>query len=528
MHATYSIHQQRPLRLLRGANTSDLVSSVCVSGALSLVCCVLDPQTMVHWFLIPVFISGVIIGVDCFAWLRSRMDLLDPIGWVGAYGYYFFFVAPILTVMWGYRTTELAETPNWRDWIGWMAVLNCCGIIVYFLVRRFLQNREQTSRSTWCFRHNSLIHVMAAALPLTALVQILIYARFGGIWGFMETFSAHDKAFDGMGWQFLIAESFPCLLAIFILVYKRQTLKQAPWTAIALLIAAFFITKLVFGGLRGSRSNTIWAIFWLVGAIHAWIKPVPRRFLMIGVTFLVAFMYVYGFYKQEGTDALEIIRSQDEMQSTSRRTGRTLDAALLGDLARSEIQAYELYRLVAISDYDYAGGSTYIGALTVLIPKSIRPDWIPSKVEKGTEALYGKGTYSSEYRQASQVYGLAGEAMLNFTPLSVPFVFAGLAYVVVKVRAMHSLHPNDARRLLLPFLVIGCIVVLNSDLDNVVVFLLTTSLPAFLAIKCCTRSISSPSVHRNRLEKMNISFPPSEKASPWREACVVAGYKPCE
>jgi hypothetical protein len=211
------------------------------------------------------------------------MDLLDPIGWVGAYGYYFFFVAPMLTVMWGYRTTELAETPNWRDWIGWMAVLNCCGIIVYFLVRRFLQNREQTSRSTWCFRHNSLIHVMAAALPLTALVQILIYARFGGIWGFMETFSAHDKAFDGMGWQFLIAESFPCLLAIFILVYKRQTLKQAPWTAIALLIAAFFITKLVFGGLRGSRSNTIWAIFWLVGAIHAWIKPVPRRFLMIGV-----------------------------------------------------------------------------------------------------------------------------------------------------------------------------------------------------------------------------------------------------
>ena len=84
--------------------------------------------------------------------------------------------------------------------------------------------------------------------------------------------------------------------------------------------------------------------------------------------------------------------------------------------------------------------------------------------------------------------------MLNFTPLSVPFAFAALAYVVVKIRAMHSLRPDDARRLSLPFLVIGCIAVLNSDLDNVVVFLLTTSLPVFLALKFCTRKISFPSV----------------------------------
>lgn len=490
---THDTYLQRKRLLFSGANTTDLALSACISGAISLACCILEPQTMLHWFVIPVFISGVMIGVDCFAWIRNRLDLFDPIGWVGAYGYYFFFVAPLLTVLWRYHTAELGEPPNWRDWIGWMAVLNCGGLIVYFFVRSLLQNRTRTPNSVLLFSRDRLVHVMSMALPLTVVVQALVFVKFGGIWGFMETFSAHDNAFDGMGWQFLIAESFPCLLAIFVLVYKRKALKRAPWAAIALMMAALFITKLLFGGLRGSRSNTIWAMFWLVGAIHLWIKPVPRHFLMAGAGFLIAFMYLYGFYKQEGTDALETIQSQDEMQSSSDRTGRTLDMALLGDLARSETQAYELYRLAAVRDYDYAGGATYISALAVLIPKSIRPDWIPSKLEKGTEALHGKGTYSSEYKHASQVYGLAGEAMLNFTPLSVPLVFAALAYVVTKIREMLVLHADDARRLSLPFLVIGCVVVLNSDLDNVVVFLLTTALPVFLVLKFCTRNISIPS-----------------------------------
>ena len=496
--------RNRSTQLKRKDSVFDLAMAVSVSGATVVTLCATNPETMLHWFVIPVFISGVLIGMDFFAWLRNRIDLFDPVGLVGAYGYYFFFIAPLLTVVWRYHTSELGEPPNWRDWVGWMAVLNCGGLIVYLFVRRFLGNRKQRSGSSLFFRHNSLIHVMAVALPLTALVQILIYARFGGIWGFMETFSARNSAFDGMGWQFLIAESFPCLLAIFVLVYKRQTLKRAPWAAIALMISTFFIAKLVFGGLRGSRSNTVWAILWLVVAIHLWIKPVPRRFLTIGSAFLIAFMYVYGFYKQEGTAALEIIQSQDEMQSTSETTGRTLDAALLGDLARSEVQAYELYMLAGVRDYDYAGGATYFSALTLLIPKSIRPDWFPSKLEKGTEALHGRGTYSPEYRQASEVYGLAGEGMLNFTPVSVPIMFAVLAYVVVKVRSMLFLHPDDARRLLLPFLAIGCIVVLTSDLDNVIVFLLTTALPVFLVLKFCSRSSFSsvrPSIEA--VEKRN-------------------------
>jgi hypothetical protein len=480
------------IRLNGKGGVFDLAMAVSVSGATVVTVCATNTETMLHWFLIPVCFSGVLIGVDFFAWLRSRMDLFDPVGLVGAYGYYFFFIAPLLTVMWKYHTPGLVEPPGWRDWIGWMAVLNCAGLIVYLGVRRFLQNRNHPPKTAWIIGHNRFVHLMTVALPLTAAVQVWVFGTFGGLWGYMQAFSADFHAFDGMGWIFLVAETFPTLLAVFVLVYKRKVLKRTPWAAIALLVTAFFLTKLVFGGLRGSRSNTILTMFWLCGAIHLWVKPVPRHLVAIGIALLVAFMYLYGFYKEQGVDAFDTLQSPDEMQATAHKTNRTLDTALLSDLARSELQAYVLYRVLSVGDYDYAGGSTYLSAPLVIIPKSIRPDSIPSKVEKGTEALVGRGTYSQAYQQASQVYGLAGEATLNFSPWFAPFSFAGLAFIVVKTRRVLFSHPDDARRLLLPFLITACLLVVNSDLDNMVFFFLASVLPLLAVIKLSTWVLSTP------------------------------------
>jgi|HubBroStandDraft_5_1064220.scaffolds.fasta_scaffold39581_2 hypothetical protein len=497
-------------RWFHEANNLDLALSLCVSGAVILFVCALNPEVMLHWFLIPVFISGALIGVEFFAWLRNRLDLFDPVGLVGAYGYYFFFVAPLLTALWQFHTRELLVAPNWLDWMGGMATLNCAGVIIYLGTKTFLGRMNRAPKAVWHVQHNRFVHLMALVLPITALVQAFIFSKFGGIWGFMEAFSTDSKAFDGMGWQFLIAEAFPSLLAVFVLVYKRNALRRAPWTPIALLAFLFFVTKLVFGGLHGSRSNTVWLMLWLCGAIHVWIKPVPRHLVAIGIAFLVVFMYVYGFYKAQGVDALGTLQSSDEMHTTANRTGRTFDSTLLGDFARSEIQAYLLYRLVEVHDYDYAGGDTYLGAFLVMVPKTLRPDWVPSKVQKGTEALYGRGEYSPEYLRASQVYGLAGEAMLNFSPFAVPLGFAVLGFVVVKTRALQLTDCNDARRLLLPFYVTACILILNSDLDNIIVFFLTTAVPVLAVLKMSTRIVSAPPASAGFIEARRL---PSVAAS---------------
>ena len=91
----------------------------------------------------------------------------------------------------------------------------------------------------------------------------------------------------------------------------------------------------------------------------------PRRLIVVGLVFLSCFMYVYGFYKQDGTQALELLQNPGQLAAAEEKSGRTVDAALLGDMARTDIQSYLLYRLWSVGNYDYAYGATYFEALSL-------------------------------------------------------------------------------------------------------------------------------------------------------------------
>ncbi|MGQ9547788.1 MAG: hypothetical protein ACUVWS_04090, partial [Roseiflexus sp.] len=93
----------------------------------------------------------------------------------------------------------------------------------------------------------------------------------------------------------------------------------------------------------------------------------------------------------------------------------------------------------------------------------------PSKTLEGTEALYGKGSYIPVDFEASQLYGIAGEAMLNFGAAAAPvaFIFFGLANCSVR-RWLFGLTPGDARLLFYPFLALFCFYMLACDLENLV------------------------------------------------------------
>ncbi len=453
-----------PLNLLLAAGASVLI--ICGMVAVR--------NDMLDWYLLPVGLCGTLIGPDMFAWLRGKVDTFDPLGILGAYGYFFFFLAPLLTVLWGYHTAELPIPPDWFSWIGWMSVLNACGLLIYLVGRRTFA--ATAPKTKWVLKQSAFFGVMSIALPLALAFQLYIFVSFGGVMGFMKAFSdAASDAFTGMGWQFLIAEMFPVFLAIFFLVWKRDFLRARSWAFLGLMVFGFFVLKLLFGGLRGSRSNTVWAMFWLVGAIHLWIRRVPRRLIVVGLVFLSLFMYVYGFYKQDGTEALELLQNPSQLAAAEEKGGRTVDAALLGDMARTDIQSYLLYRLWSVGNYDYAYGATYLEAFDVLIPKWIWPDRPEGKVRKGTEALHGRAVYSAGIFQASQVYGLAGEAMLNFPPIFAPLAFLFLAFVVVKSRSLMLADPDDLRWLLVPILANAMIILPAADLDNQIMFFLTVA-----------------------------------------------------
>src|ERR1700729_3110455 len=50
------------------------------------VVCALSSSRFQHWFLIPVSLCGILIGIDAVEWLRGRVDLYDPAGIVGLLG----------------------------------------------------------------------------------------------------------------------------------------------------------------------------------------------------------------------------------------------------------------------------------------------------------------------------------------------------------------------------------------------------------------------------------------------------------
>jgi hypothetical protein len=430
-----------------------------------------------HGFLVPVTLCGILVGISALRWLLGDIDVFDPVGIIGLLGVHFFYVAPLLHVSWGTWLWEVGggmSTPGPRDWRPWLeklAWLNAAGLVTYMMISHRL-GRSRNSRPR-VLDHRSARRLLLVGMIITAIAQAFVFFQFGGVAGMVDAYVSNRGALGGFGVVFLVSESFPILAFMMFALIAREHpfLRRWGWQLFALVV--FVILKLVFGGLRGSRSNTMWGLFWAVGIIHFWVRPLPRRLILAGLPLLFVFMYLYGFYKSAGTDALRAFEGADARAELESSTHRTMDKVLLQDLARTDVQAFIVY----VQDQptrrlDLAYGRTYLGAAAQLIPRSVWPDRPPPKVQEGTDLFQGHGAYEAGYR-VSKIYGLAGEALLNFGSIGVPIAFAVLGVLVARVRRVHStITPDDGRALLLPLLVNLCFVVLTSDSDNVVFFLI--------------------------------------------------------
>jgi hypothetical protein len=451
-------------------------------------------EGLMHWFVIPVTLCGVLIGVDAVGWIRGRFAVFDPIGCIGLFGFHFFYLAPLLHVVLDYWMSRVVAPNDWRDWLGWMGLINVAGLGAYRVALAMSQSKLTRPLPSRVISTRRFRPVLIAALLCTAFVQLLVYRQFGGVLGYMQQYAAQDGAFQGMGFTFLISESFPILSLMGYAVYVRAKGLRPSWTQVIFVLLMFFCLRMLFGGLRGSRSNTIWALFWGAGIVHFWVRNIPRKLVCAGLAFLVAFMYMYGFYKGAGLDAVRAFDGASARSELVQETGRSLDVVLLGDLGRSDIQAYLLYRLSnSSSDYHYSWGRTYLGAVALLIPQSVWPDRPLTKVKEGTEAQYGMTPYTPGMWQSSRIYGLAGEAMLNFGPLFVPlaYMFFGLFVASLK-RYIERLQPGDVRLLIVPFIVCLCFICLSSDSDNVVFVLIKNgAIPALVLFLSSLQPISN-------------------------------------
>lgn len=461
-----------------------------------------------HWFLIPVTLCGILIGIDAVDWFRGRLNIFDPIGIIGLLGLHFFFLAPLFHVSWDFwMGGDVTPPPDWRPWIGGMAILNFLGLWVYRFSRKIAANptENHSKQIIWQLDRGRFFPVLCFALMLSAVLQLMVYQKFGGIGGYIDaaTRAARREGdeFQGMGIVVLFSESFPILSMMGFAAYAQKNKRRQTWAVLIVVLLIFLVLQMLFGGLRGSRSNTIWALFWVAGIIHFWIRSINKKHIAIALLFLAFFMYIYGFFKTGGLDALSTaLEGQEARASLEQKSGRSWQSLVLQDLGRSDIQAFLLYRVSQPdSDYQYTWGRSYFSALTMLIPSAIMPNKPPSKIKDGTEAQFGMGTYHPELWASSKVYGLAGETILNFGPFLVPisFIFLGAVVGIVK-RLLLSLDASDIRLILLPFMINLCFVILVSDLDNDIFFTLKNGGMPFIVLWLSSRKKSIQASYSNR------------------------------
>jgi hypothetical protein len=460
---------------------------------------------MAHWFVAPVWLCGVLIGRDAVDWFRGRGGLLDPAGIVGLIGIHFFFLAPLLHVAWDTKMPYVEPPPDWRPWLGGMAVVNAAGLLLYRAGREMVRRRRPTAADTAARELDTpkLLFAAGCGMAVSAGLQLWVYAAHGGILGYIDAFTQSfgvpeaQSAFAGMGWIFALSESFPILAMFAFAAVARRTRIGRTWVVILAVLIAYFALKLFFGGLRGSRSNTIWGLFWAVGIIHLWIRPLSRRFIVGGLCLLIAFMYVYGFYKGLGRDVVAAYEA-GELDEVGVKLDRTFESVVLGDLARADVQAFLLYRLsLSDRDYAYAWGRTYLGTAALLIPRRIWPDRPPTKVLEGTEVQTGVGSYDAETWVSSRVYGLAGETMLNFGPLAVVGAYLAFGAVVGRLQRVHSrLRPGDARRLAYPFILNLCFTILLNDSDILLFMVVKDGLVPLSVLWLGSRAVTITSAAR--------------------------------
>jgi hypothetical protein len=331
--------------------------------------------------------------------------------------------------------------------------------------------------------------VLGPMLLITAAVQYVVYERVGGVLGYIQAYRRPGEFFQGYGLTFLISESFPILAFIGFAVLTSRFRILSRWWILVIVLLGFFALKILFGGLRGSRSNTVWGLFWAVGIIHLWIRPLPRRAFLAGIPVFIAFMFGYGLYKAKGLEGLNALFDPERALAIARGSNRTLHSTLLSDLSRADVQAYVLYRLENGASENLAWGRTYVGGVAILIPRSVMPGRPPTKSKEGTDILYGRGSFESG-RSSSRVFGLGGEAMLNVGVLGVPFAFLFFGVFVGWLRrAYYGLGKGDARLLILPLLVNFALIILIGDSDNYVFFFVKEAALPVLLIFFSSRSV---------------------------------------
>jgi len=443
-----------------------------------------------HWFMLPITICAILNLVDGIAWVRRQYDVFDPKPLAALILFQTMYVAPLIHVSMDFhREHFVVPREEWPYWYGCMACLWAGGMILYKIMQKKVFEKAKPVKVYWQLDSHRFNTALLWAIAISGVMSAVLQFYMGGARKGAE--SRSGEAALQLSWIMMLADPLPMLLAMGAIRYLTDARRQRAMFVMALLLGGFLVVQFVLAGLRGSRSTTVFALFMVAAIAHQRLRAINPGWILVGLVFFVAAGYYYLFFKRLGDIGWQATSGGAMRRSLERRAGINLTGVFTTDIARADIQTYLYYRLARHGDrYRLRWGGTYLSSAMTIIPRAIWPTKPRGKIEAGTNLLYGEGAYGTTRRRGStHVYGLVGEAMMNFGRASVPFML-GLfgALMGWYRRKLLSIDRLDARHFFFPVLTLSVFVLPFGDSDNTVFTLLRSGmLPTLATLYASTR-----------------------------------------
>lgn len=427
------------------------------------------------WYLIPVSLCGILSGyqvIYIFS-VTNEYGLRLPLVfyfyctlWFGCY------FAPLLHFalnFWLIFNNSLILPQKWEPYVLIVGTLNAIGLILFIYSYKYFYGVSKVHNKVYLLLNAGKINYVYLLCFVSFVCQVIVYAKLGGLSGFIATYEtrSEDQGFAGFGLLFIISEFFPIALIFLFYIKALYSPLLRKGKSIMIFLVMLFVACMLFGGLRGSRSNTILTMLHACMVIHYFIRKFQVKEMVIGVFMLISFMYVYKFYKQGGSDAVAQY-TEGTLDVSEDKYNFNVFEMLLTDFARADIQPYMVYR-VQNSNYKPKMGATYIGGIIHYAP-GIDKESVTTKKTAATELLYDYSGKAMGF-YTTRIFGLLGEYILNFGYYTASLIFLPLAFFIARLdKWVYSLTPADVRNFIVPLWILFIVFLFSADLDNVIFF----------------------------------------------------------
>ncbi len=482
-------------RLWRAHPGINYVVSSLVTLIIALIFAITSEECQ-HWCIIPLGLCGVIAGVDIIAWARREIDLLDPKFVIAVFLYFNCFVSPLLHMKY-YIYGRDFYTSDWAAYFGYLALYNALGIVLFKLAQNMFFKMSRPTKKVWKIVPDKFAFMLMPIFCISLTANMVIRFVFGGLQkeeGFQILSSTAQANAAHISWISMLSYPFPTLImmAVVYWIYTKRPNQQRSVTMVISILVFITLFQFFWVGMRGGRGAFLNVIFIAVAMIHYRLRLFSVKFFILGMCLVFLYSYFYNFYKKLGARGLEAIYSTEARESIiyEQHGGFTLLTTTLGDFSRADVQARMLYHLDTYKDqYKFRYGGTYLNALLRVVPRGIwKNKPVQYKRKAGTEIV--RQALSGE-KLTSRVYGLSGEAILNFGPLGIVPAFIVFGCILGWFRKkISTMTPSDSRFFLVPLLLLVFNFAIINDLDNLTFALLRGGvLPFIIVFFSSTRSM---------------------------------------